>query len=84
VSFDDERRECPFLIQPGIVPRPANALCIEAGAWPSARCTLKLPEHWKGPGASALRWLGSGGSALVFGRCTANCPRESTKPEGSK
>ncbi len=54
--------------------RPANALCVEIMT-PVPRCTRKLPPHWKGSGASALRWLGSGGSPLVFGRCSPICPR---------
>ncbi len=46
-----------------------------AGAEPLTRCRLKLPDHWTGAGASSLRWLGSGGSPLVFGVCTpGNCP----------
>ena len=76
MSAGDARNGCRFRIVPGIVPRRANALCIEVGAWPQPRCTLKLPDHWTGKGASALRWLGSGGSALVFGNCSARCPRD--------
>jgi hypothetical protein len=44
----------------------------------STRCLLKLPEHWS-EGAKklgALRWIGSGGSCLVFGVCDSNCPRK--------
>lgn len=34
-----------------------------------------MPEHWRGPGASSLRWLASGGSPLVFGPCSPGaCP----------
>lgn len=76
MSDGASREHCRFRIAPGIIPRRANALCVEVGAWPSTRCTLKLPSHWTGAGASALRWLGSGGSPLVLGRCTANCPLE--------
>lgn len=67
---------CRFRVVPCIVERRANALCVEVGAWPQPRCTLKLPSHWTGKGASALRWLGSGGSPLVLGLCTAHCPLE--------
>lgn len=63
---------CPHLLQPELPRRPANALNIEVGQ-PSPRCNLKRPDHWP-EGASALRWLGSGGSPLVFGRCDRACP----------
>lgn len=54
--------------------RRGNVVAVEVGA-PVPRCRLKLPGHWRGPGASSLRWLGSGGSPLVFGPCTpGRCP----------
>lgn len=56
--------------------RPVNGLNVEIGQ-PAPRCTLKLPDHWTGKGRSALRWLGSGGSPLVFGHCSACCPSAS-------
>jgi hypothetical protein len=76
----EQRDTCVHRIVLGIERRPANALCIEIMT-PLPRCTLKLPDHWTGSGASALRWIGSGGSYLVFGRCSQNCPRacESTE-----
>lgn len=52
--------------------RPANALNIEMGT-PAARCLNKKPSHWP-KDSSALRWIASGGSALVFGPCNADCP----------
>lgn len=60
--------------------RPANALNIEYMT-PSPRCMNKLPDHWFGAGRSAVRWLGSGGSPLVFGKCGGHCPRFSEQPE---
>lgn len=54
--------------------RPANALNIEYMT-PALRCVMKLPEHWSSKAPSALRWLASGGSPLVFGRCGGSCPR---------
>lgn len=70
------RATCPHRIEPEPLPLQKNALRIEVFT-PATRCLLKLPEHWskgaKHPGA--LRWIGSGGSALVFGTCDANCPR---------
>ncbi len=67
------RASCCFRIDFGIERRPANALNVEIMT-PLSRCRQKLPEHWTGTGASALRWLGSGGSALVFGHCSRPCP----------
>jgi hypothetical protein len=56
--------------------RPANALCVEIGA-PAPRCINKRPEHWAGLGVnSSIRWLASGGSALVFGVCDYCCLKE--------
>lgn len=63
---------CPHRIQPALERRPGNALNLEIGA-PAARCTMRKPKHWGEVGA--LRWLGSGGSPLVFGVCSASgCP----------
>ena len=71
---------CPYFIQPELVRRPANALCIEIGQ-PATRCKLKIPDSWKGhepkQGVSlATRWLWSGGSPLVFGYCDVDCPQK--------
>jgi hypothetical protein len=55
--------------------RPANALNLEVGA-PMTRCLSKRPSHWPAS-ASSLRWIASGGDALVFGVCSADCPMRS-------
>ena len=67
--------DCPFLIEIEVERRPGNALNVEIGA-PCARCKLKPPSHWKKTTNSDMsaRWLMSGGSPLVFGNCSTNCP----------
>jgi hypothetical protein len=67
------KKDCRYQIGMDVPRRPANALCIEVGT-PATRCTMKPPENWKGTGVGAVRWLGSGGSPLVFGVCSADCP----------
>lgn len=63
---------CPYRIDLPVERRPGNALNVEIGA-PMPRCRLRTPEHWGG--ASALRWLGSGGTPLVLGNCVrSQCP----------
>lgn len=65
---------CDARIQPALERRPGNALNVEIGL-PSARCTLRTPDHWP-ESVGAGRWLLSGGSPLVLGCCTrAGCPR---------
>jgi len=64
-------RECPNRIEPELPRRPVNGLNVEVGP-PAPRCRRKLPKHWKG--VTAARWLLSGGSPLVFGRCSSSCP----------
>jgi hypothetical protein len=69
---------CGQLVSEPLIRRPGNALNVEIGA-PLPRCRLKMPSHWSaigGPGASSLRWLGSGGSPFVFGPCTPRACRE--------
>jgi hypothetical protein len=73
VEFEAFAATCTSRVALPTPRRHANALNVEVGT-PLARCTRKLPEHWAGSGASALRWLGSGGSPLVFGECSADCP----------
>jgi hypothetical protein len=76
-----EHADCRYAARSGLVlpRRRANGLNIEVGT-PAPRCLLKLPDHWRGPGASAIRWLASGGSALVFGHCTPNaCHRKADR-----
>lgn len=53
--------------------RPANALNIEIGQ-AQERCTAKTPREWQGKDPDGSRWLASGGSPLVLGLCSANCP----------
>ena len=64
-------KNCPHRIVLGIEPRPVNGLNVEIGSF-SDRCFLKTPAHWP-KNATGLRWIGSGGSAIVFGRCTMKC-----------
>lgn len=73
---------CSELITLGVPRRPANALNIEVGQ-PLDRCRLKTPDHWGSTDPRASRWILSGGSALVLGICSANCPkRVPCAPEG--
>lgn len=68
---------CDQLLETALERRPANALNIEIGT-ALARCKMKPPEHWPTVKSSRIspttRWLMSGGSALVFGSCSRNCP----------
>ena len=64
-------KPCRYRIDLELPRRPVNGLNIEIGA-PASRCTLKPPAHW--PDGMVLRWLASGGEALVLGKCTGNCP----------
>lgn len=68
---------CGASVTPAFQHRRANALNIEP-IQPLTRCLDKKPDHWHG--MSALRWIGSGGDALVFGLCSSNCPREVSRP----
>ena len=70
-AFEQYASKCPHRVTTEVERRPANALCIESFTG-SARCLLKLPDHWE-EGTSALRWIGSGGSVLVFGLCSRPC-----------
>lgn len=63
--------QCAARLAPAPERRRANALNVEIGA-PSPRCTFKAPEHW--PDGMVGRWLRSGGSPLVLGHCSADCP----------
>lgn len=64
---------CPHYVETPLERRPGNALNVEIGA-PVPRCTLKEPDHWPQKGLGP-RWLFSGGSPLVFGFCSEDCPR---------
>lgn len=72
--FSVVRESCGARVQPNLERRPGNALNVEIGQ-PAARCLNKRPEHWPKQ-ASALRWIASGGEALVFGVCGSSCPME--------
>ena len=54
--------------------RPANALNVEAIGPRFSRCTLKTPPNWP-KGATATRWVMSGGGLEVFGICSSACPK---------
>lgn len=72
-TWDARLESCRSRIVPTLERRPANALNVEIGQ-PVARCLNRKPEHWPAS-VSALRWIGSGGGALVFGHCSwAHCP----------
>lgn len=79
MSWMEIHSSCACRIEIAMPRRPANALCIEIME-PMPHCTSKIPAHWTGRGASALRWLASGGSPLVLGRCSPNCPRVKEEP----
>jgi len=66
---------CPHRIEYTETSLQRNALRVEA-LTPASRCLNKIPEHWSegAKKAGALRWIGSGGSPLVFGICT-NCSK---------
>jgi hypothetical protein len=66
---------CPDRMELGVPARPANALNVEIGQ-PLTRCRLKTPEHWGHTDPRGARWLLSGGSPLVLGLCSSNCPRQ--------
>jgi hypothetical protein len=71
-NFREFAEQCPCRQVLRLERRPANALCVEIGQGLD-RCTNKRPSHWPS-GASALRWLASGGGAEVFGPCSNDCP----------
>lgn len=74
--FSVVRESCGSRVQPELERRPGNALNVEIGQ-PMARCLNKRPDHWP-ESMSALRWLASGGEALVFGCCGGSCPMDTT------
>jgi len=73
-TWKKRRETCGANVTPAFQHRRANALNVEP-IQPWARCLDKKPAHWP-EGASALRWMASGGEAFVFGACSALCPRE--------
>ncbi len=64
-------------IQPAQPLTSRNRLRVDAIETGIGRCLLKKPAHWPAS-ASALRWIGSGGDAFVFGTCggrqSPRCP----------
>lgn len=73
MGFKSYAEGCPNRVKLEVERRPGNALNVEVGT-PAPRCKLQTPEHW-GKAPSVARWLASGGSALVLGRCAAGaCP----------
>ncbi len=65
-------KNCPYYLEFKDMPLQRNALRIEIWT-PEPRCLLKPPEHWSEEVKNkSLTWILSGGSCLVFGRCT-NC-----------
>lgn len=72
------RSRCPYRLHKDVSDeRATNRNCLRADAIGQfgimPRCSLKTPSHWP-PQATALRWIGSGGTVTVFGACSANCP----------
>jgi hypothetical protein len=78
--FQDFAATCKSRLVSHIERRPGNALNIEIGQ-AIDRCALKRPAHWP-ESMGALRWLSSGGSCLVFGNCSCDCPGMRDDGEG--
>ena len=73
MSFEEYAKGCPHRREFGSF-RSVNAFRLEPQA-PADRCTQQPPATW--PPGMILRWLGSGGDTLVFGRCLERtCPLE--------
>ena len=79
--FDTYRLTCGARLVPDLERRPGNALNVEIGQ-ARERCLDKSPAEWAGRGVSGVRWLGSGGSPLVFGVCSPACPRLCSHKDG--
>lgn len=63
---------CKSRVSLPLEPRPCNGLNIEISQ-SSPRCLNRPPADW--PAGMSLRWIGSGGSPLVFGLCNPErCP----------
>lgn len=66
--------DCPHRIALSVERRPANALNMEIGT-PQPRCRCLTPDEWGADDPRAVKWIRSGGSALVLGVCSARaCP----------
>lgn len=72
-DFKTVRATCASRVEISPIRRPANALNVEIGT-PMDRCMNKRPAHWTEK-MTAIRWLRSGGEALVLGVCSHNCPK---------
>lgn len=67
--FAELSPHCPQRIQPAIIRRPANALCVEIGEG-RPRCLRQSPD------GRGLAWYFSGGSELAYGVCSpVGCPQ---------
>jgi hypothetical protein len=75
-DFESFASACKSRIELDTPRRPGNALNIEIGT-PAPRCMNKRPDHW-GESMTAIRWLASGGDALVLGVCSRSCPIATT------
>ncbi len=72
-GWDSISAQCSHRLSAPLERRPVNGLNVEP-IQPQDRCIELPPSHWPNTGM-ALRWLASGGSALVFGRCRPTaCP----------
>ena len=72
-TFRSYADACPNRLPLPLERRPVNGLNVEIGLG-ADRCRLIRPAHWP-ESSSSLRWLASGGSAMVFGCCSARaCP----------
>lgn len=79
-TFAEFAAACDQRIELGVPPRRANALNLEVGQ-PMTRCRMRTPEHWGDADPGARRWIGSGGSLLVFGHCEPGaCPLRAQVP----
>lgn len=73
VYFDDVAERCASRVQAETHHRPCNGVNVEYYGG-SYRCLNQKPDHWP-ESATAIRWIKSGGSVLVFGECClAGCP----------
>ena len=70
---------CPYQVVYKDDSLQITAYRIETFKSPAPRCVLKMPDHWP-DGAKklgGLRWIASGGDALVFGPCSSkSCPND--------
>lgn len=78
IYFDDVSARCASRVQAESHQRPCNGLNVEHFGG-SHHCLNRKPGHWP-ESATAMRWIKSGGSVLVFGECClTGCPIGRTK-----